>query len=77
MNVTCFTDSAVQEQLHTAISRHVSTDVSAVIAAKQEAPSIEAVVRHGDTESDHRRLVNRDIEQLFHTQKSTPHHRHR
>jgi glycosyltransferase involved in cell wall biosynthesis len=45
MNVTCFTDATVQAQLDTAISRHVSTDVSAVIAAKQEAPSIEDVVR--------------------------------
>jgi glycosyltransferase involved in cell wall biosynthesis len=45
MNVTCFTDAAVQSQLHTAMSRHVSTDVSAVIAAKQEGPSIEEVVR--------------------------------
>lgn len=45
MNVTCFTDATIHAQLHTAVARHVSTDVSAVIAAKQEAPSIEDVVR--------------------------------
>jgi len=45
MNVTCFTDATVHAQLNTAIARHVSTDVSAVIAAKQEAPSLEDVVR--------------------------------
>jgi glycosyltransferase involved in cell wall biosynthesis len=45
MNVTCFTDATIQAHLDTAIARHVSTDVSAVIAAKQEAPSIENVVR--------------------------------
>lgn len=45
MNVTCFTDTTIQAHLHEAIGRHVAADVSAVIAAKQEAPSIEAVVR--------------------------------
>src|SRR4030095_3491601 len=45
MNVTCFTDATIHAQLDLAIARHVSTDVSAIIAAKQEAPSIEDVVR--------------------------------
>ena len=44
MNVTCFTDATIQAHLHTAVARHVSTDVSAVIAAKQEALSIEDVI---------------------------------
>lgn len=45
MNVTCFTDATVQAHLKTAVAHHVRTDVSAVIAAKQEAPSIENIVR--------------------------------
>jgi dolichol-phosphate mannosyltransferase len=45
VNVTCFTDATIQAHLDTAIARHVSTEVSAVIAAKQEGRSIEDVVR--------------------------------
>jgi glycosyltransferase involved in cell wall biosynthesis len=44
MNVTCFTDAAIQAHLNKAVALHVATDVSAVIAAKQEAPSIADVV---------------------------------
>jgi dolichol-phosphate mannosyltransferase len=44
MNVACYTDTAVHAQLERAIARHVSTDVSVVIAAKQEAPSIGGVI---------------------------------
>ena len=36
MNVTCFTDAVIQAHLDKAVARHVATDVSAVIAAKQE-----------------------------------------
>ena len=45
MNVTCFTDSAVRAHLEHAVARHVAGDVSAVIAARQEGPSIEGVIR--------------------------------
>ena len=45
MIVNCFTDAAIQAQLTKAVSRHVAADVSAIIAAKQEAPSIAEVVR--------------------------------
>jgi dolichol-phosphate mannosyltransferase len=44
MNVTCFTDAAVQADLDRAVAQHVAVDVSAVIAAKQEAPSLGDVV---------------------------------
>jgi glycosyltransferase involved in cell wall biosynthesis len=44
MNVTCFTDAAIQAHLDEAVARHVAADVSAVIAAKQEAPTIGGVV---------------------------------
>ena len=44
MNVTCFSDAAIQTQLDKAVTHHVATDVSAVIAAKQEAPSIADIV---------------------------------
>jgi len=44
MNVTCFTDAVIQAHLDKAVTHHVATDVSAVIAAKQEAPSIAQVV---------------------------------
>jgi dolichol-phosphate mannosyltransferase len=45
MNVGCFTDAAVQAYLDNAIARHVTTDVSVVIAAKQEAPSIGPIIK--------------------------------
>ena len=45
MKVTCYTDSVVQARLEEAVTRHVATDVSAVIAAKQEATTIGDIVR--------------------------------
>ena len=45
MNITCFTDATIHAHLQDAVAHHVATDVSAVIAAKQEAPSIEDVIR--------------------------------
>lgn len=44
MHVTCFTDAVTRAELDRAAARHVAADVSAVIAAKQEAPSLGAVV---------------------------------
>jgi glycosyltransferase involved in cell wall biosynthesis len=44
MNVACFADVEAQFRLHHASTRHVATDVSAVIAAKQEAPTIAGVI---------------------------------
>jgi glycosyltransferase involved in cell wall biosynthesis len=44
MKVTCYTDSVVQARLEDAVTRHVATEVSAVIAAKQEAPTIGDIV---------------------------------
>lgn len=44
MSAGCFTDVAIHAQLDDAIARLVKTDVSAVIAAKQEAPSIGSVI---------------------------------
>ena len=44
MNVTCYTDAVVQAHLDRAVARHVTADVCAVIAAKQEAPSLGAVI---------------------------------
>jgi dolichol-phosphate mannosyltransferase len=40
MNVACFADAVTQARLNEAITHHVASDVSVVIAAKQEAPSI-------------------------------------
>lgn len=44
MNVVCFEDAGTQSRLDRAASHHVATDVSVVIAAKQEAPSIGGVI---------------------------------
>jgi glycosyltransferase involved in cell wall biosynthesis len=44
MNVTCYTDAAIRAHLDRVVTHHVVTDVSAVIAAKQEAPSIAEVI---------------------------------
>lgn len=44
MNVACFADGATQSRLERAVTHHVAADVSAVIAAKQEAPSIGGVI---------------------------------
>ena len=49
MKVTCFTDAAVKADLDLAGGRHVATAVTAVIAAKQEAPSIGEIVRRTRT----------------------------
>jgi glycosyltransferase involved in cell wall biosynthesis len=44
MTVDCFADSLVQARLDKVALHHVAADVSVVIAAKQEAPSIAAVI---------------------------------
>jgi dolichol-phosphate mannosyltransferase len=44
MNVVCFADASTQSRLHRAAAHHVAADVSVVIAAKQEAPSIGGVI---------------------------------
>jgi glycosyltransferase involved in cell wall biosynthesis len=49
MNVTCFTDSAVHAHLDEVLGRHVAADVCAVIAAKQEGPTIGEIVRRTRT----------------------------
>jgi dolichol-phosphate mannosyltransferase len=44
MNVACFADAVTQKRLDVALTHHVAADVSVVIAAKQEAPSIGGVI---------------------------------
>jgi dolichol-phosphate mannosyltransferase len=44
MQVSCFTDATIQAHLDRAVAHHVATDVSAVIAARQEAPSLGQVI---------------------------------
>ena len=44
MIVSCYTDALIQAELDRAVATHVATDVSAVIAAKQEAPSLGDVI---------------------------------
>ncbi len=44
VNVICFTDAVIQAHLEHAVAHHVASDVSAVIAAKQEAPSIADII---------------------------------
>ena len=44
MNVACFTDVETQSRLHRAATHHVAAAVTVVIAAKDEAPSIGAVI---------------------------------
>jgi dolichol-phosphate hexosyltransferase len=44
MNVACFADALTQSRLDRAATHHVAADVSVVIAAKQEAPSVGGVV---------------------------------
>src|SRR4051812_26150470 len=44
MNVACFADALTQSRLNQAATHHVAGDVSVVIAAKQEAPSIGGVI---------------------------------
>lgn len=44
MHVTCFTDANTREALDRAAAHHVATDVSVVIAAKQEALSLGGVI---------------------------------
>jgi glycosyltransferase involved in cell wall biosynthesis len=45
MRVACYTDGVVNARLEDAITRHVAADVSAVIAAKQEGPTIGDIVK--------------------------------
>lgn len=45
MNVACFTDAGLQAHLDRTLANYVAADVSVVIAAKQEARTIEQVVR--------------------------------
>jgi glycosyltransferase involved in cell wall biosynthesis len=44
MNVACFADALTQSRLDRAATHHVAAEVSVVIAAKQEAPSIGGVI---------------------------------
>lgn len=44
MNVACFEDSLTKSRLDRAATHHVASDVSVVIAAKQEAPSLGGVI---------------------------------
>ncbi len=44
MNVTCYTDAVVQAHLDRALTHHLATRVSVVIAAKQEAPTLGGVI---------------------------------
>jgi dolichol-phosphate mannosyltransferase len=44
MHVTCFTDATIRAHLDQVVLHHVATDVSVIIAAKQEAPSIGEVI---------------------------------
>lgn len=44
MNVACFADALTRSRLDRAAMHHVAADVSVVIAAKQEAPSIAGVI---------------------------------
>jgi len=45
MKVSCFTEAALHAHREVAATLYVSTDVSAVIAAKQEGPTIGEIVR--------------------------------
>jgi glycosyltransferase involved in cell wall biosynthesis len=45
LNVTCFTDAGLQAHLDRTLANYVASEVSAVIAAKQEAGSIEQIVQ--------------------------------
>lgn len=44
MNVACFTDAVLHAELQEAVAHHVAADVCAVIAAKQESPTIGGIV---------------------------------
>jgi len=44
VNVTCFTDAQVQAHLDRVLTLYVPADVCAVIAAKQEGPTIAGVI---------------------------------
>ena len=44
MNVVCFADGVTRSRLDHAAAHHLAADVSVVIAAKQEAPSIGSVI---------------------------------
>jgi dolichol-phosphate mannosyltransferase len=66
VNVACFTDATIRARLESAVARHVTMDVSAVIAAKQEAPSLEGVVARA------RRYVGETIVVVGHSTDGTP-----
>lgn len=44
MNVACFADALTRSRLDQAVMHHVAADVSVVIAARQEAPSLGGVI---------------------------------
>jgi dolichol-phosphate mannosyltransferase len=44
MNITCFTDATIHARFDEVAARHIAADVSAVIAAKQEGPTIGDVI---------------------------------
>jgi glycosyltransferase involved in cell wall biosynthesis len=44
VNVACFADAVTRARLDRAVTHHVAADVSVVIAAKQEAPSLAGVI---------------------------------
>jgi len=44
MTVTCFGDAVMRSRLDRALAHHVAEDVSVIIPAKQEAPSIAHVI---------------------------------
>jgi glycosyltransferase involved in cell wall biosynthesis len=44
MNVACFADALTRSRLDRAAMHHAATDVSVIIAAKQEAPSVGGVI---------------------------------
>jgi dolichol-phosphate mannosyltransferase len=48
MNVACFADGSTRTRLDRAAVHHVAADVSVVIAAKQEAPSIGTVIERAN-----------------------------
>ncbi|MPZ20811.1 MAG: glycosyltransferase [Luteitalea sp.] len=66
MNVTCFADATMQTRLARAVEHHVATDVSAVIPAKQEAPSIPDIIERT------RRYASEVIVVVGHSTDGTP-----
>jgi glycosyltransferase involved in cell wall biosynthesis len=66
VNVTCFTDAAIQAHLDRTLEHYVATEVSAVIAAKQEGPSITEIIERT------RRYVDEVIVVDGHSTDGTP-----